>query len=121
MAFSKLSHSAAGVTGKSVYVTYTLTASDANVAFAFLSIGYTIIDLVADQVPGNPWSFKSRGPHEYLGLQENDGILVSVNATGKAGCSWTLEISIDGTALSDNPIKETTNLNGYLNHNQKQN
>ncbi len=121
MFFSKLSHNAVGVTGTSVYITYTLTKSDAEVAIANLTIGYTIIDLIADLDTEDINTFKTRGAQEYLGLSEADGIMVSVNATGKVGSSWSLSISLDGVPLSDNPIEEETDDNGYLNHNQKHN
>jgi hypothetical protein len=116
--FSKLRHSAAGVTGTAVYLTYTLVKTN-DVSFADLSIGHTAINLAKDQDPADPNTFKTTKPNQYLVLWEGDGILITVFADGKAGGNWSLTISLNGTALVSNPITESTGPLGRLDHNQK--
>jgi hypothetical protein len=117
--FSALLHDAEGLQGVAVPVTYTLEKSS-DVAFLSLSIGLVHIDLDADQDPSNPDSFATRNRKKYVCLQEDDGIRVTARAKGKAGGKWSLNVTISGTALGDNPIEESTDGNGRLDHDAMQ-
>ncbi|PJJ80179.1 hypothetical protein [Mucilaginibacter auburnensis] len=116
----KIHETALGVTGTGVKITYKLVKTG-DVSMADLSIGHTPIDLKKDQDKTDNNVFQSKNDSQYLGLWEGNGILVTAHANGKAGGNWKLTISVNGTPLNDDPIKESTDGNGHLDHNAKHN
>lgn len=107
-----------GATAESIVpVTYVLTKSN-DVVLKRMYIGDTKIDLEVDQDPNDPNRFLTRGSKKYMCINENEGLKVFITADGNAGGFWSLEISRSGSALSSNPIRETTDNNGCLNHNE---
>ncbi len=84
-----------------------------------LAIGFTPIDLAADQDPSDANTFTTKGSKKYTCLKEADGIQITCRANGKSGGSWTLTVQLDGTPLGDNPIEEETDGNGHLDHDKK--
>lgn len=115
----KIRTTALGVTGTGVNFTYKLVKTN-EVSIADLGIGHTPIDLTGDQSTTDPNTFESKSATQYMGLYETDGILVTVDASGKSGNNWSLTISVNGAPLTSNPIKSgNPDQHGHLDHNQK--
>jgi hypothetical protein len=102
-----------------VDVSYTLTKSDdVTIAEHSFVIGGTPIDLDGDEDDDDPNKFASPDGQPYNCTQDADGLQVTLRATGHRGSSWTLNVTVDGSPLHDNPITVEADNKGRLNHDQ---
>ena len=109
---------ARGKTGKIIAVSYSLKKSaGVSIADNGFNIGYTNINLGQDQ-DTDPNMFSTKGKQKYFCLMEEDGLQVTLYASGMSGDYWTLDIQVDGVQVKEGTIKVNTDTEGHLDYDQ---